>query len=114
MKVCKKCNNEVTESVVSGYSYSCDSCDEDLFAFETESVIKDKEINVYNSHYRCPVTLIIDGNEHITINPKQDVHIKVNGWFGSDNFKLEETQGNNWKEQYQGQYNQNLILRLEH
>lgn len=32
--VCNKCNCEVFESEIEGYSYQCLECDEDLYAFE--------------------------------------------------------------------------------
>jgi hypothetical protein len=69
-----------------------------------------KEINVYNSNFEFPVTIVLNSNERIVINPKETVQIETNSWLGNDDFRIESDQ--NWKECYSGRYNQNLILRL--
>jgi hypothetical protein len=73
-----------------------------------------KLLNVYNSNYNYSATLIINSNKYVAINPKENIQVEVDAWFGDKNFRLEEKQGQNWKESYVGRYNQNLILKLEH
>lgn len=36
VRKCNRCGSVVSKSVVEGYSYSCDSCDEDMYSFETD------------------------------------------------------------------------------
>lgn len=70
-----------------------------------------KEITIYNSNYEFPVSIINNG-ERITLNPKESMLIEVDGWLGSENFKLEESQDRHWVEAYHGRYNENIIFRL--
>ena len=34
--ICRRCGSPVYESDISGYSYQCFQCDEDLYSFEVE------------------------------------------------------------------------------
>lgn len=38
MIVCKRCGYAVEKSVVEGYTYSCNECDEDLYTFEVRTI----------------------------------------------------------------------------
>ena len=71
-----------------------------------------KTVNVYNSNYNTPVVIILNSNERIQIDPKQTVQIKTNAWFKTEEFKAESIPNFVWREQYQGRYSENLILRL--
>lgn len=55
IRVCKRCNFEVTTSQVEGYSFSCNECDEDLFEFETEMVFEANSRPRYSVDQRVTV-----------------------------------------------------------
>jgi hypothetical protein len=69
-----------------------------------------KTVNIYNQDSINPVTIVLNSIGRVLINPKESIEIETNDWFGTESFHIESDQ-NNWKEQYQGRYNQNLILR---
>ncbi|MGC6586621.1 hypothetical protein ACPV3A_16840 [Paenibacillus sp. Dod16] len=70
-------------------------------------------VNVYNSNYVEPVTIILNSEDHLTIEPKETIKIETNSMVGREGFMIKEVQGQRWIEAYQGRYNQNLILRME-
>lgn len=75
--------------------------------------LKMKKVNVYNSNYENSVTIVLNSNERITINPKETVQIETNSWIGHEDFRIEDKEDQVWIEQYQGRYNENIILRFE-
>lgn len=42
VRKCNRCGSVVCKSEVEGYKYSCNSCDEDLYEFETHEKPNDK------------------------------------------------------------------------
>ena len=72
-----------------------------------------KKVNVYNSNYENSVTIVLNTEEHITINPKETIQIETNSWLGENDFYLRPELDQIWIEAYHGRYNQNLILKME-
>jgi hypothetical protein len=68
-----------------------------------------KKLNVFNSENEI-VTIVINFDQDIIIQPKQTIQIETDSSFNSDNFYVEGDLENNWDAKYINDERTNLKL----
>jgi transposase-like protein len=71
-----------------------------------------KTLTVWNSE-EVKITIVLNGNEDITINPKASVTIETDHSFNSDNFYVDEDTEGKWMAKYMGDNKTELALYIK-